>query len=653
MGLFGKSDDVLEEYQRAGSELGVFTLTLLGVEDPFDPDPLWDRKYGGAAEIFEQLSEDREFRLQAALDGCRNSTFVRDEAGRFREHNPVFTDVVMWIPEADWKADSMRGGHRIEALARNLGLLHRQKFTRSLPEDRSPIYTIMPDEKLDDDMVVFQFGFGVFVPGGDDVLRATVTLRRKDEDEPKEFAYWSFWREGAQIKRPVGVYAGQDQVLITPDDTGPIRAPLWFQHHEGHILVNLNAADSERIYADDDHIELVETNGGGKNESVEWVLENRAAGAKDGDRIYVLVTPLAKPMKLRETDAEQAVPVGARTVKVDKPRRKAPKKKDHDGPRFSVPKLKARTPAEQAAEEAPLEEARDPGRRSGKGAEKADKDVGDPGGFGLDKLLGGLSGKKGDAQTPISSRYGLKLIGIALMRIDGKRQLDSLLDWVVWFDDDGRPVELENAGDTDLEQCLALSANADDDRLYYRLAGESEFKPIAQIPCVLPTRSGRMLELAKSPVADRYHGILQLPNPVTFPLSPKALIMGRSNPSQSASQPDLPLELLDHPDSLNWEQGAGHPGAKLNAINLSRRHVTLQLKENRLDAAMAEGSSPVFILDKEGDFEQRLDPSSTHHVMLEVGQMIVIGSYCMLFYREQTKTMSSSEATQMIRRKKD
>lgn len=648
MGLFGKSDDVLEEYQRAGSELGVFTLTLLGVEDPFDPDPLWDRKYGGAAEIFEQLSEDREFRLQAALDGCRNSTFVRDEAGRFREHNPVFTDVVMWIPGQDWKADSMRGGHRIEALARNLGLLHRQKFTRSLPDDRAPIYTIMPDDKLDDDMVVFQFGFGVFVPGGDDVLRATVTLRKKDEDIQKEFPYWSFWREGAQIKRPVGVYAGQDQVLITPDNTGPIRAPVWFQHHAGHILINLNAADSERIYADDDHIELAETNGGGKNEPVEWVLENRAPGSKkgdkEGDRVYVLVTPLAEPMKLRDTDAEQAVPVGARTVKIEKPRRKAPKKKDHDGPRFDVPKMKARTPQPDAAPEA---------RKSDQGKDRAKNVGGDSAGFGLDKLLGGLSGKKGEAATPISSRYGLKLIGVALMRIDGKRQLDNLLDWVVWFDDDGRPVEMETAASTNLENCLALSANADDDRLYYRLAGEHDFKPVAQIPCVLPTRGGRMLELAKSPVADRYHGILQLPNPVSFPLSPKALIMGRSNPSQSASQPDLPLELLDHPDSLNWAQGAGHPGAKLNAINLSRRHVTLQLKENRLDAAMAEGSSPIFILDKEGDFEQRLDPSSTHHVMLEVGQMVVIGSYCMLFYREQTKTMSSSEATQMIRRKKD
>ena len=175
--IFGKSDTAAK-YQSAGEDTGVFTLALSGVDDPFDPDPLWDRKYGGQPAIAERVSGDRDFRLQAALDFCRDLKFARDEAGRFREQSPVFTDVVMWLPAKRWHADALHGGHRIEAVATNLAALHKKKFGRSLPADREPIYTVMPDEQLDDDAVAFQFGFGVFVPQERDLLQGTLTLAR-------------------------------------------------------------------------------------------------------------------------------------------------------------------------------------------------------------------------------------------------------------------------------------------------------------------------------------------------------------------------------------------------------------------------------------------------------------------------------------------
>ena len=132
-GLFKhKSKETIEEYREAGENLGVFTLTLVNVEDPFDPDPLWDRRYGGNPKIAEQRTGDSDFRLQAALDGCRDIKHVRDAEGRFRETTPVFTDIVVWIPESKWRADAKRRGQRLEALATNLSQLHTSKFRREV-----------------------------------------------------------------------------------------------------------------------------------------------------------------------------------------------------------------------------------------------------------------------------------------------------------------------------------------------------------------------------------------------------------------------------------------------------------------------------------------------------------------------------------------
>ncbi len=199
-GLFKhKSKETIEEYREAGENLGVFTLTLVNVEDPFDPDPLWDRRYGGNPKIAEQRTGDGDFRLQAALDGCRDIKHVRDAEGRFRETTPVFTDVVVWIPEAKWRADAKRRGQRLEALASNLSQLHTSKFRRSLPADREPMYTVMPDAAIDANSVVFQFGFGVYVPGPDDEMLGTIALKRAKDAEAVKFEEWSFWKGGAQV----------------------------------------------------------------------------------------------------------------------------------------------------------------------------------------------------------------------------------------------------------------------------------------------------------------------------------------------------------------------------------------------------------------------------------------------------------------------
>jgi hypothetical protein len=314
--LFGKSDDVLERYQMSGEQTGVYTLALSGVEDPFDADPLWDRKYGGVSEIFEETSEDKDFRLQAALDGCRDMKFVRDDAGRFREVTPVFTDIVVWVPAAKWRADSQRGGRRIEALSTNLAKLHHRAFRRSLPEQREPVYTVMPDAAMEDDGLAFQFGFGVFVPNEQDHLVGEIRLRRARDADPVEIPKWSFWSGGTETTRPVGIYEGQGALLLTPDQTGPVRAPIWFGSSTGNVSVNLGAAESERVYASDAEIAVVESITPKTDEDAfQWVLKDSRVKDEGESTLVVEVKFIEEPKTERveepviEPEAPPAPPV--------------------------------------------------------------------------------------------------------------------------------------------------------------------------------------------------------------------------------------------------------------------------------------------------------------------------------------------------------
>jgi hypothetical protein len=644
----GSSEDIVSQYQRAGSEIGVFTLALTGIEDPLDPDPLWDRRYGGRGKVTERVTGNRDFRLQAALDGCRNSYFARDEKGRYREINPVFTDIVMSVPEAAWKADAMRGGKRMEMVAGSLAHLHKDKFRGSLADDRSPIYTVMPDPGLNNDVVVFQFGFGVYVPGGDEILRATISLRRHEEDEPQELPEWSFWRAGGQIKRPVGVYEGQGSVLLAADGSGPIHAPLWFRELGGHILINLNAADAERIYAGDGRIRVLRSNvPDSPTEPADWVL---TAGDGDDDTVIIRIAPLASPVKLRETRSEQAVPETARTIKLARRGERAPaKQKKSNRKKARAEKRAARSrakAAEAAARRASVSEsapAKSPGKRRARR----------PGGslrerLGIDRLLAGLRSDTPTEATPLSSMYSLRLAGLGLMRFDGRRAVPGVRRWVIWFDGEGRP--LRAGGDEETANALALSASTDHEHLVCRMPGETDFAPLAELPTVLTTAGGQQLELQPSPLPDRYHALLRLGEETSFPLSPKALVLGRSNDNPNSPQPDLPLELLTHPAGLEWYEGAAYAGSRLNALHLSRKHVSLQLEEHGLEVTMAEGTAPVFVLDRDGTPLHTLEPRGPTAATLEPGQMILVGWYLLRFHREMSRVMSSAEHTISHRR---
>ncbi len=673
----GKSDGALDDYRERGEAIGVFSLLLVKVEDPFDPDPLWDRKYGGGPEIVEEASEDADFRLQAALDGCRDIKFVRDDAGRFREQTPVFTDVAVWVPEAKWRADAQHGGHRIEALATNLATLHGRKFARSLPGDRELNYTVMPDKDLAENAVSFQFGFGVFIPNDDDDLLGEIRMRRTLEDEPVPMPEWSFWRKGAQIKRPVGVYRGQGSMLIANDRSVPIRAPIWFAAERGHIAVNLSAADSERVYPSDEEVQLVETIIPRlEGEPFQWVLKDTAGEGGDEDALVIEVDFLAEPVTSRvmveeepepepEPDFQLDIesehpeePVTETGIEVDLPTDPTPsiarggdvtaptalqRDPSFPEPATEPPPGGGRTDLElsSARRQAMLAEARQRSDYAGSPAAGGQ-------GSSLERFFQQTDRSAYSRSTPLSARHMLKLTGLALLRIDGERRLPGLDEWAIWFDDDGVPVRDEDT-QVDLDSSLALAGTSESGSLYYRLPKESSFSPVKVVPCSLSTASGGYVDLIRSPAPDVYHGILELPGPASFPLSSHALLLGRSDSTPEAAQPDLPMEVLDHPQGLRWSDSGAARGARLNTLNLSRRHVSLRLVGGRLEISMAEGRTPIYILGREGELLKELGPGGREMLMLEPGERFVVGSYVLTFHEDMPKTMMSRDASVLVR----
>ena len=675
----GKPDNALEDYRERGEAIGVFSLMLVKVDDPFDPDPLWDRKYGGGPGIVEESSKDADFRLQAALDGCRDIKFVRDDAGRFREQTPVFTDVAVWVPEAKWRADAQHGGHRIEALATNLASLHGRKFARSLPGDREPNYTVMPDKDLAENAVAFQFGFGVFIPNEDDDLLGEIRMRRTLEDDAVSMPEWSFWRKGAQIKRPVGVYRGQGSMLIANDRSVPIRAPLWFAGERGHISVNLSAADSERVYPSDDEVELIETIIPKlEGEPFQWILKDNGGDGGDEDSLVLEVDFLAEPVTSRimveeepepepephfelDIESEQVEePVTETGIEVELPTAQGPVVER--GGDVTAPTEMQRSPSfEEPATDQPGEDdghvARElsSARRAAleveerQRAEHSAPPTEQAPGSSLERFFQQTDRSAYSRSTPLSARHMLKLSGLALLRIDGDRQLPGLDEWAIWFNDQGEPVREGDDDDVDLDTALALAGTSDSSSLFYRLPGEDRFSPVKVIPCSLSTASGGYVDLNRSPAPDVYHGILELPVPASFPLISHQLLLGRSDSNPDASQPDLPMEVLDHSQGLRWSDTGAARGARLNTLNLSRRHVSLRLVSGRLEVSMAEGRTPVYILGSEGELLKELDPGGREMLMLEPGERFVVGSYVLTFHEEMPKTMMSREASVLMR----
>jgi hypothetical protein len=554
-----------------GSDEWLFALKLQNVSDPFDPHPLWESRYSGVNAIAESISGRTDRRLRDVLDAHRCILVKADERG-WRVPTPlIFGDVVIRISEAQWNSDIRTGAKKIEILADNLSHMHDEDFGDKLCSPRPPSYAIVPDPALGNDEVVFQFGLGVFVPGPADQLTGQLQLQIKDRSDWMEFPEWTFWENGKPVYRPVGLYEGQQFLLIAPSsDSAAIcspvtkeNTPVWFSHGKGRVMLNFI---SQCAFGDGEFVSDGEIIPPYRDNGTICRFHNLHPGslqtADPDEELLLKIIPFTQP-DAGDSDADDHGDISARTLI--------------------------------------------PGTDSGASSD-----------CGIFTLIPGLT------------EDHLVLEGFALPRIDTPSgRIKGLRSWTLWVDESGQPIAEPFADASQEAGFLALSATSVQDFLSIREPGKKYFAQVKKFP-VSVTAGIQSFQVIAPPIPEKYHAILKLSDLAVFPIEKNPLTLGRG---RGLGGPDILLEFLANPESLRWQKGQEAKGAYLGAIGLSRRHVQVRVQDGQLRVRAEETSVPVYGLDQNVQLRQTLEKGSPEDMALESGEYLLIGCYLLRFER--------------------
>ncbi len=228
----------------------------------------------------------------------------------------------------------------------------------------------------------------------------------------------------------------------------------------------------------------------------------------------------------------------------------------------------------------------------------------------------------------------LVIEGVALPRFDAPGlKMPNLEGWTIWIDAYGQPVRDSFSDSAEKEKLLSLTASSDENYLSYRKPGDNVLTRVNDYPLCFTDFHGRSFEVAPSPVPERYHGVLQLSDPVFEPLGQDPVVVGRPAPARFESSADIQLRLLMHPESLAFRRGYQRTGAPLGAIWLSREHVKVCVQDGQLHVRMDKGSMPVFGIRADGELKWTLQPGDKEETVLESGERMLIGCYLIRFER--------------------
>ncbi|KPA18976.1 hypothetical protein MHK_000807, partial [Candidatus Magnetomorum sp. HK-1] len=189
----------------------LFILELCNVKDCFNANELWEAQYSGNYDIIESKTGQSRNRLQNALNIHRMVAPSMEPSGKIKRKSFVFTDVIVRIPKEMYDEDVRDNGRQLIMLAGNLCQLHEQNL-EDLWQNRKPSYTITYHNQ-ETDKVICQFGASVFVPNVTDKQIASLQIQSKNGTW-FQLPLFSFWQESGEIKRPVGIYMNQDQMII-------------------------------------------------------------------------------------------------------------------------------------------------------------------------------------------------------------------------------------------------------------------------------------------------------------------------------------------------------------------------------------------------------------------------------------------------------
>ncbi len=557
----------------------LFTLQLQNVSNLLDPYPLWENRFSGDSEITESVTGDKHRRLKNALENHRCTAVVRDERGWLADEKKVFCDVVVRIPSEIYQNDVCVGAKKLEIMADNLSRLHYQDFGDDLCCERMPSYVVIPDESLRNDEIIIQFGLSVFVPRPDDQVIGVLHLQVDGQNEWWPLKQWVFWENGRQVLRPAALYQEQQCLMIGAslqfavvnsgeDEKG---RKLWFGHNRGAITLHFDSETHHHAFGDQFISDPEIETHASDDETMVYRFKNLIRTQDNVD------------------DTQEQLLLKVKTI-----------------PRISA-SMKTIT-------------------------DKTHVDIHTP----SYTIAPGWGKKKPAAWQGNTFIIGVKqdqlmLEGLAMPRIDvPSAKIAGLESWRICFEASGN---LMRHVATDVQKRgLSFEAVYNRNFLMLRKPDQKKFKAVKKLPFSLTDDKGHSIEIIASPLPDKYHAILQLPHPRFFMLDQTAMVIGRHDPNPQAEQPDIVLGLLTDPATLQWQKGREHPGAGLDAINLSRRHVKVKTKNGVLHVDLITGgAAAVFSLDQKGSLKDSLHPGDAKSIILTHGERLLVGCYLLRY----------------------
>lgn len=595
----GKSKGVNE------TNIKLFTLRLSNVLNCYDAYSLWDHRYGSQKEIYEDSSGRNDFRLKKSLEIYRRIVNTSVDGKWMEKTEKVFTDVILWIPEAVWQDDIEVGATNISMLADKLAQYHTQDFKNDFFSGKKPAYVVMPDASLNQGEVRLQFGMGVYVPDFDEDPVAQVEIKMKGQPQWHPLQQWAFWKDGRLSSRPPGIYQQQQGIIIGPDsesaavkvEENPGHFP-WFSHARGAVFINYALKTSNYVFGDGKHISRQSEIDSQDDHTGQGVFKFHSLDAETdtaSETLLIRITPFHAAGPSEEPEA----------------RAKEQKKTCGSGDEFF--------------------------RKGGQGQQDTIPLQEEPAAF--ETILIGPDSVSQETKMPFMDVPHMFLEGYALPRID-KFRIPGLNRWEIWLGNDGQvtmpPFRSKAGAEEEHKDSVAVSGSTDTNGLYFIAHGGGHRELIQSFPKRLSMENGCSYEVDALPENNYYSGLLQLPEPDRyFVIEDQEMVLGRGE------FVDIRMDLLHYPEFLCWEKGRESNTAHMGLLNLSREHAKLRRDENGcLEVTNISRTSPLFIL-REDDTLDMIEKDTSKTVVMKPGERLLMGC-CLLRYENETVEKNDS-----------
>ena len=547
-------------------------------------ETLWQKEHTPYPEICEKNTQNAKYRLQVALDKNPAKIPRYDEKlKRLRPEDFIYSDVVVWLPQAVLDRELRQNTGALSFLTTNLPALHRDKFNPKLLKKRPPHYVVMPSSVLQADEVAFQFGFGIYVAEPHEIAQMEVEAVYLDEqDKAYPFTPQVSYRQdsnGADNK----IYPDQDNVLvIKPNEhlCADLPYSVWFSDLCGHIQLQRNK-DQWKAFA---------SSGSAGSIKIESQLKGRAWHFEFTDNTIMSVSGKIARLQLILKPIGNQPNVNPPVINRESPPAAPP-------PMSDMPVVEQNVSYNQAWNRTVI------------------PDINQQQSYRT--IIPGC-----ETNDPL-----LILEGLALPRIDNSQgRVNGLKQWTIWFDGLGNIVDGNNP--IERSQLAAVSANQQQAMAYFKRAGQGSFTPLA-IDSDLTLGNQRALVLP-SPLHERFHAIVKLINPMSFVLQIGVnYTVGRKGDD---ALPQIDLTLLNDPRSMDWEAGSPYAGSVLSMLSLSRNHLSFSLQNGQLVLNVPANKQPVYLLNSNLSLKEVLQNTQREsESVLKANEYLLLGSFVLRF----------------------